>query len=643
MPTDSLTIDEAATWITRSDQEWTSTTVTYSFPMSMPSDYSGDGFEAFDAARQASVELALALWSDVCGLTFVEADPGEDGDIRFFAFSMVDEEGVPLPGVAYGSYPGPGASIRFNTNASSFDNMSLGQGGFETLLHEIGHTLGLSHPGNYDAGQGATYEGNAEYIEDSEQYTLMTYFGEENTGADFDGNRQLAPMLHDIAAVEQMYGDNPNTRTGNTTYGFNSNSDRIIHRFDDSIDIDGVDTQVCDIPVFCIYDSGGVDTIDLSGYGADEAQRLDLNQMAFSYIAGMTANVSIARYTEIENAVGGAGDDDIEGNELNNNIAGNDGDDTIDGNDGSDFLTGGDGEDWLYGGEDADYIFGGTQGDQIAGGSGDDHIFGEAGVDFITGDEGADEIFGGSEGDYIYGGEQDETPYGASLAEELSNGAGNGDFLYGEDGNDSLYGGFGADLLTGWLGDDYLQGGWGQDSYYGGAGTDTVSFTYASLGWLLHLDNDGQGNGDARLIDAPVFVEVLSSIENADMGSGDDEVWGSAAANIVWGNAGDDLILGLGGNDELRGRGGDDVMTGGNGADTFLIQPGTGTDTVADLVNGVDMVRLLSFAGIDDFDDLMFAGADSGADSSFELGGGDSLVIVGHNVADLQAADFLFA
>ena len=73
-------------------------------------------------------------------------------------------------------------------------------------MHEIGHALGLSHPGTYNAGNGGsiTYANNAEYTLDNRQYTIMSYFGgyEPDAGWQQDGtfsNRLYSstPMLHD--------------------------------------------------------------------------------------------------------------------------------------------------------------------------------------------------------------------------------------------------------------------------------------------------------------------------------------------------------------------------------------------------------------------------------------------------------------
>src|SRR5262249_18519963 len=198
--------------------------------------------------------------------------------------------------------------------APAFDN-----DGFRLYLHEIGHALGLSHPGNYNVlPNGATipYDGNAIYREDSDQYTVMTYFDESITHANFVDTFAMTPLLHDIAAMQRLYGANTTTRTGDTVYGFNSNTGS------DSYTITSPSEHV----VFAVWDAGGNDTLDFSGYSVDQVITLVSEQ--FSSVGGLEFNVAIARGAVIENAIGGSGNDRLVGNTAANTLDGRAGADT---------------------------------------------------------------------------------------------------------------------------------------------------------------------------------------------------------------------------------------------------------------------------------------------------------------------------
>ena len=71
------------------------------------------------------------------------------------------------------------SSFCARASVASLNDMSLGNYGFMTMLHEIGHAVGLTHPGAYDASQDRpiSYSADAEYAEDSRQYTVMSYSG----------------------------------------------------------------------------------------------------------------------------------------------------------------------------------------------------------------------------------------------------------------------------------------------------------------------------------------------------------------------------------------------------------------------------------------------------------------------------------
>ena len=112
------------------------------------------------------------------------------------------------------------------------------------------------------------------------------------------------------------------TRTDDTTYGFNSNTGRLETTL----------TSASDKPKFNIWDQRGNDTFDFSGFKQD--QIIDLRGGALSSVGGMRENVRIGEKTVIENAVGGRGNDRIIGNSADNVLTGGAGADTLVGGEG---------------------------------------------------------------------------------------------------------------------------------------------------------------------------------------------------------------------------------------------------------------------------------------------------------------------
>jgi len=104
--------------------------------------------------------------------------------------------------------------------------------------------------------------------------------------------------------------------------------------------------------VFSVWDGGGNDTLDFSGF--TQNQKINLNEASFSDVGGLVGNVSIAKGVTIENAFGGAGNDLIIGNNAANVIKGGAGNDLIYGAGGADQLWGGAGSDTFVFGASSD-------------------------------------------------------------------------------------------------------------------------------------------------------------------------------------------------------------------------------------------------------------------------------------------------
>jgi Ca2+-binding RTX toxin-like protein len=340
----SFSTSQAALQITRDNVSWNKglgeavSGLTWRFrEVAPPEDYSagkeGLTFAKANAEQRAAVLKALPAWAEVANIEFVARNDAATDDATILIAGFDDKPENQAAAHAYDplTKDRSAASLEgdfwFNNKVTSAD-FAYGSYAYMTVLHELGHTLGLNHPGGYPAAPPPDYAKDAIYREDSRQYTLMSYFEASNTGAthsvqDTTGAETVhyasTLLLHDIAAIQRLYGANMTTRTGDTTYGFNSTE------AGSAFDITSADQQV----VLSIWDAGGINRLDLSGYA--EAQVIDLRAGNFSNAGKLTANISIALGTVIHDAVGGSGNDTITGNDANNLLRGNAGDDYLDG------------------------------------------------------------------------------------------------------------------------------------------------------------------------------------------------------------------------------------------------------------------------------------------------------------------------
>jgi serralysin len=513
----SYTIDQAANQLLRDSTGWSwvigePSTITYAYrayaPTSMPSDTAG--FQRFTQAQINATELALKAWSDVANIHFLRVGVGSVGEAAYSNSATIllgDYTSGEADASAFAFYPGSTAAnssdgdVWVNSSLSYNANPILGQYGATVLVHELGHAIGLAHPSNYDSliNADVTYAADASYYEDDRQYTVMSYFDEGNTGANFAGAYPAASMLDDIAAAQEAYGANMATRTGDTVYGFHANANEPWF----------IASSSASKLVFAAWDAGGTDTFDFSGYSANQV--IDLRAGYFSSVGGLLGNVAIAQNVVIEDAIGGAGADVIHGNASGNTIDGGAGADTIDGGSG--------GRNQLFGGDGADSITGGADFDAINGNKGDDTVDGGAGgADWLLGGQGNDLVTAHSGGAILNG----------NLGLDTVTGGSGDDIVRGGQGADVLNGGAGNDQLFGDLGDDVLTGGAGADLFHFAlnGGVDRVLDFHLTEGDRVELDGVATfsltQNGADTVIAIGLGTDqiILVGVQSASLGAG---------------------------------------------------------------------------------------------------------------------------
>ena len=329
---------------------------------------------ALTAEGQQLAGWALEAWTNVTGIEFRLVASGAD-----ITFDDEGRTGHTETTVRDGEIVEAHVNIPadwLTRNGSTIDSST-----FQAYVQEIGHALGLGHPGDYEVADDdvPAYEADAKFLNDSWQASVMSHFDQtENTFIDASRAYAVTPMIADIIAIQDLYGVPARINPGDTTYGDYSDVGGYLEQLFDDI-------YAGEPVTLTIYDTAGEDTLDLRFDEAD--QRVDLRPEGISDVAGLTGNLIIARGTVIEKFLAGTGNDTVTGNDADNVIWGRDGNDTLAGGSGDDTLWGGSGANVLDGGPGDDYLGGGAGNDTLRGGAGEDYLYGWYGSDtFVFGD-----------------------------------------------------------------------------------------------------------------------------------------------------------------------------------------------------------------------------------------------------------------
>lgn len=345
---------------------WTSSNITYSFPTS-PTAYdagyseAAEGFRGVSAAQHAAADYVLSGKSSLSGSPTI----GLGSVASFTTETFTDVGSGPAmfmlasssaPATAYTYYPGTPVKSGDVWFGQKYDGQSYadyrtpapGNYAYMTLIHELGHGLGLKH--GQEAG-GVANESLPAATDDLE-YSVMTYASyvgspaTANTCA-LDSNPQTF-MMYDVAALQYLYGANFSV-LGPTRYSWDPNTgETMVNGVGQGQPGNAGDAASDRNKIFLtLWNGDGREaTYDFSAYR--NGVQVNLNPGQYS-VASSTqlAQLGPDKFAQgniynalqyhddarslIANAVGGSGDDAIIGNAADNVIEGGLGDNTIDG------------------------------------------------------------------------------------------------------------------------------------------------------------------------------------------------------------------------------------------------------------------------------------------------------------------------
>lgn len=305
--------------------------VTYSF-LSSANDPGDDvGFAPLNDTQIAGARAAFATWEAVTNIEFVEVSSG--GDIAIGTNYQTGSSAY-----AYGPGTGYGGDIYLSNAISTNLDMTAGGYGFLTFIHEIGHTIGLKHPGDYNGSSGSGIPPYLPEAEDTLSNTVMSYNG-------FSSPYPSSPQSYDVLAAQYLYGTK--TSTG------------------------------------IAYSQTGDVLLTTGSSGADSLIGINLNDR----LSGGDGSDTI---------FGQTGDDTIYGNVGTDRLSGASGNDVLFGGRDADVVYGGTGNDAAYGNLADDIVYGEAGSDVLYGGQGNDTLSGGAGNDTLFGNLGDDSMIGGS-------------------------------------------------------------------------------------------------------------------------------------------------------------------------------------------------------------------------------------------------------
>ena len=384
--------------------KWTDSSATYNTTditrAKAKLDASGYGYDAAYGVKPIDATIVGAAFTEVTkyiNFTASNVAYAQSPNITVSLVKNLTHNGEILGGVKLGAV---NTDIAIAIDSDDAGNMQPGSYGFELLMHEISHALGLYTNGEKDHPHEIAPRSN--YTRDN---TIMSY--EKGIAVDFSPNA-ITPAMYDIAALQSLYGQKSTGTSGANTYNFEAGKAKTIWDAGGTDTIDGSD-KTLDMNLDLRGGVDGKDNVHFSYTGLRSIQPENHYYHKLSavpnsgYIAiGYQDLTKNDNPVHIEEARGGSGDDVLIAYDK---VAADAQGSVLKGNGGNDTLIGGAGVNILDGGAGIDFIHA-DQNDVVQGGDGTDVIAAYSGVkqqdgSVIASTTAQTQLYGGADTDHF--------------------------------------------------------------------------------------------------------------------------------------------------------------------------------------------------------------------------------------------------
>lgn len=205
-----------------SGTHWGKSNLTYSFNTAIPAEYTSNpdlttGWRQLTTTEKNAVNAVIADINTLLGVQLTAVS--SNGDLRFNAVSQTGN----TAGFAFSPGSEEGGDVFLDRNAPAA-NYAIGADSYFTVVHEVGHALGLKHPFEGSPVLPTNLDNTVHSVMSYTEFRGREFVATWNTATNSVSatnavtRTQSEFSLYDVHTLQALYGGNATHNTGNDTY-----------------------------------------------------------------------------------------------------------------------------------------------------------------------------------------------------------------------------------------------------------------------------------------------------------------------------------------------------------------------------------------------------------------------------------------